>query len=365
MARQRSSTRYDHLRSKRQRSLIQLVFLLMVSIVLFLTRLAKNISVDHTDLSDIIAQRQAQRSERHTNYFQQRIEENKDQEILEEVVDIYKDFDYRQPLENHTFPLPQNFSDSVIVLCLSRRSHIDLRTVIRQTWGKNVYFVIGGTRSDEPKGLEAQLLAEQRNYQDLLNVGHPESYHSLTYKLHFSYQFVVSKLPRAEWLVKIDDDSMGRLPEIRDYLTTFNPSIPMVLGEIVVGSPVHKTGKWADLKYPKTVYPNWAKGSTGHVVSRPVAAYLADLKEVVYYQGEDTSMGIWLDESPLQVRWIHSAYFVNHGDCESPDWLILGHDLDAHRQQACWKRLAKLPEASLLYTQTYRQKQQQEGALWI
>jgi hypothetical protein len=39
------------------------------------------------------------------------------------------------------------------------------------------------------------------------------------------------------------------------------------------------------------------------------------------FQGEDTSLGIWMAQSNLNVTWIDSSLFVNHGDCMVPSSL--------------------------------------------
>ena len=85
--------------------------------------------------------------------------------------------------------------------------------------------------------------------------------------------------------------------------------------------------------------PFWPKGSHGHVVSRPVAEYVAGMSSVTYYQGEDTSLGIWLSESPLRVNWISSPYFQNHGHCEEDEWIVIGHQIGAEHMRECFDKL--------------------------
>ena len=64
----------------------------------------------------------------------------------------------------------------------------------------------------------------------------------------------------------------------------------------------------------------------GHIVSRPVAEYIVEHQDELYnYQGEDVSLGIWMDESPLHasMQWITSKHVANKGDCMDPNhWMI-------------------------------------------
>ena len=75
---------------------------------------------------------------------------------------------------------------------------------------------------------------------------------------------------------------------------------------------VHRTGscgincKWAEDKYKPSMYPPFPHGSRGHIVGRAIAEYVAcNQDELINYQGEDVSLGIWIDESPfkMHVQW--------------------------------------------------------------
>jgi hypothetical protein len=220
---------------------------------------------------------------------------------------------------------------------------------------------------------QQQLLEQEfQEHGDLLDTIHPESYRSLPFKLQFAYHWIYTHYRHDahwEWILKVDDDIMvhtvAKLQH--DVLRPLNGHAqPIVVGSIVTNGKVIKTGKWAEHVYPGRAhyspnvnqvvhfpyYPYWPKGSCGHVVSRVVAEYVAQQfhpyhgnnessattsdntnksnttstssntnttasisTDLVYYQGEDTSLGIWLDESPLSVIWIKSRYFTNDKHC--------------------------------------------------
>jgi Galactosyltransferase len=304
-------------------------------------------------------------------------------------------FNYSQPALRNPYTLtdPHLYkNDTVIVLVLSARDNFDRRRAIRETWGKDhpVYFVVGGPFLHESDGSRIQstaadasqqqrdlangtsvnsdpfaesnatnhppplagraldvqnrLVEEQERFHDLLDSRHPDSYRSLTHKLRFGYTWVLHHHPHVEWLVKVDDDTVVRVDTLATaFLKNFNPNVPMVIGRIIEDSPVHRTGKWAELVYPKPHYPFWPQGSCGHVVSRAVAEFVAAAPDLTYYQGEDVSLGIWLDESDLATTWVHSEYFSNDRKCLLHAWLIMGHEVTEHEMRECYRHADEWP----------------------
>lgn len=74
---------------------------------------------------------------------------------------------------------------------------------------------------------------------------------------------------------------------------------------------------------------------------------MASMSNVTYYQGEDTSLGIWLSESSLQVTWMSSPYFQNHGRCEENDWLVIGHNISPEHMRQCYDKLDEWEDEDL------------------
>lgn len=263
-------------------------------------------------------------------------------------------YNYSRPAirQNTTLPLPltvlsRHVNDTILILVLSSRSNHGHREAIRATWGYNhsVVFVVGGVGHNESQSVQKQLMLESQQYGDILDSIHSESYISLPYKLHFGYQWAVEHMKQVQWIVKADDDTVVRVATLqRALLDLYNPTLPIVLGRVMVHALVSRKGKWAEFQYEKNVYPYWPQGSRGHVVSRPVADYLARQRNLIYYQGEDTSLGIWLDESPLNVWWIHSPYFQNHGLCQDEESLVIGHKLTPEDIHRCYARLDEWTE---------------------
>lgn len=311
------------------------------------------------NMQDIIEQRQKDRNARKRKDFAKQdrffwsqlalfggetnstIQHNKTNEWVEPP---YWNFDYSQPAQRTatTLPNPKVYHrENTVVIVLSARENIERRKTIRETWGKNhsVYFVIGGERENETKTIQQSLQTEFRTNQDLLDTIHPDGYRSLPYKLRFAYRWIIKHIPTCQWFIKVDDDTVVRVDSLQQaLLRPLNPRTPLVLGRIVVDAPVHREGKWAELKYQPAKYPYWPQGSCGHVVSRPVASYIARLPNITYYQGEDTSVGIWLDQSDLHVTWLHSMYFVNDRNCMEQAWLIIGHQITPEEMVQCYRK---------------------------
>lgn len=271
-------------------------------------------------------------------------------------------------LADPTLPTPRD-NVTTIVLVLSARANFERRQAIRETWGSGhcVYFVVGAPplyttttwNHAEPANVQRQLIQEQSEHRDLLDVRFPESYSSLPCKLKLAFQWVVHSplMPESvRWLLKVDDDTVARVATLeRALLRHHQPTVPTVIGNIITHRQVPTAGKWAERRYPHHYYPDFPNGASGYVVTVPIAKYIAALQNPVYYQGEDTSIGIWLDEassatsSPsMQVTWIRSPYFVNNGKCMDRRYLVIGHQILPDRMRACFSAGDEWPEDTIL-----------------
>lgn len=161
------------------------------------------------------------------------------------------------------------------------------------------------------------------------------------HKLKESVDWLVNHTT-ADWVLKVDDDTFVRIGSVAGYLRQIEPSEPTVVGRIVSGSKVWKTGKWADVDYNRDKYPLWPMGSCGYVLSRPIMEYISREKNQLHeFQGEDTSVGIWLDESPFKndIDWHNSRAFINDGNCQDPNALVIGHMISPSKMRRCYMAL--------------------------
>lgn len=120
----------------------------------------------------------------------------------------------------------------------------------------------------------------------------------------------------------------------------------IVIGQITAERIVDREGKWAELTYKPDYYPKFPIGSAGHVLSRKAMQYIVNnLDTLVNYQGEDVSIGIWMDECEMPVQLISDTGFRNDGKCSigvndtqiNPNLFIVGHNLQVDYMRTCWE----------------------------
>ena len=167
-----------------------------------------------------------------------------------------------------------------------------------------------------------------------------DTYNNLTLKTKKGFDFLYKKTllnnqkhPVQKYFMKIDDDCLLKVKQINRMINNWYPydyrpdlssavlnnsteSIPNLLnnkgtrnynqflyfGRIQRGHKrVLKSGKWAEWKYKEPRYPLYADGNSGYVISYDLAKYLSNNQEnLINYQNEDATLGIWLEESPIK-----------------------------------------------------------------
>jgi len=260
------------------------------------------------------------------------------------------------------------------VLVLTGRDFKDRRQAIRSTWGKghsNVYFVIGkhcpyrpNQRKPyvcEPKSpdmkidakynqQEERLTVELSKEPDVVMVDMIDVYRHLATKLHLGYRWTIENTS-AKYVLKIDDDSFARVDSISHWLLsrTAPPKYEMLAGKFGIGIGVTRWGKWAEKKYKPNTYPPWP-GGAGHIVSRTVIEYLYQHRDTwVSYQGEDTSMGIWMDKvkADMKVTMTTSKHFITHsGDCHDKSKFVIGHAISIAKLIQCYNTMDEYSHVS-------------------
>ena len=272
-------------------------------------------------------------------------------------------------------------NSSVVYFVLSRRyGGLEQRNAIRETWAKgkdNVYFVIGQDCRIHPKfrgkdegGNEACEVSNQviqlQEYSDLNKEHHlnvhvtdveiekemetngdllitdvVDVYRTLPQKIKVAYTFIDKHLPRVEWIVKVDDDFFVQVDIFSKYLNSRFDSKQSILvgGRIMDEQKSHLEGKWKEVpQFPEGgLYPPFPLGSYGYAVSRPVASWLAQNQEILFnYQGEDVSIGIWLElKKDVKIKSA-SEVMSNDGLCTDVSKLVIGHDIGQNKMRTCF-----------------------------
>jgi hypothetical protein len=287
---------------------------------------------------------------------------------------------------NNDIPTSRNkmklTQSNVAIFVLSRRyGGLEIRNAIRETWAKghdNVYFVLGQDcrihpqyRGKDEGGNEAcqvapqplvpkiyeklakehlanvnqssvEVMNEAETHRDLLIMDVVDVYRTLPQKIKAVYTFVEESLPNVQWIVKVDDDFFVRVDKFAEYLqNNFNATELTLVGNIVRRHRAFTDGKWKEVpQFPQRgEYPPFPLGSYGHAVSRPVAKYLMKNQEVLFnYQGEDVSIGIWLNEKE-GVKFVDSNVMSNEQrDCFDPSKFVVGHDIKPAMMNSCYEK---------------------------
>ena len=242
---------------------------------------------------------------------------------------------------------------SLMVLVLSARENFASRQRIRTSWKHQgsscIHFMVGDDFCEVPWSMRKEWTCEERDESepDMAAQKHHDSvqsevqaclqheaeengdvvflplkdyYKNLPRKLKESYLWALQS-SSATWFLKVDDDVFVDVGRLQDYLCSLDQQHLTVLGRVWNQSKVRRSGKWAEYKYREREmdarYPPFPVGSFGYVVSRDLATEVVDM-DGTEYQGEDVSLGIWLDESPMadHLIWISEAGFAN----DAPVW---------------------------------------------
>jgi len=266
-----------------------------------------------------------------------------------------------EPVEDVKHPSVNNekpdrsiiFKSQLVVLVLSARKHRGIRDTIRNTWAKghsNVFFVVGKPCMYKEVDRETWTCRPKQNAQkiasgviedasDLIIVDVIDVYRNLASKLHAAYYWVLEHTD-AQYILKTDDDTFVRVDHLDKWLESRSTRpYEMIAAHFTKDSQVHRQGKWAELSFSGNVYPPYPSGS-GHVVNRAVLEYMhVHDKTWKSYQGEDTSMGIWIEniKKDIKITLTSDSKFESHsGDCHDSTKFVLGHNVSPKKMRECW-----------------------------
>ncbi|XP_034256300.1 UDP-GalNAc:beta-1,3-N-acetylgalactosaminyltransferase 2-like [Thrips palmi] len=193
----------------------------------------------------------------------------------------------------------------------------DLETVMakKQTrsedWDKQIKF--------QSKRLSDEASIEQ----DILFVDVVDVYRNIPDKLLNFYVWVHNNL-HFSFLLKADDDTFLNVPLIEKYLKFIEKveeksgalSEMWWWGRLRHGLPVERHGKWQELLYAAPVYPPFLCGAS-YVLNENVVKFLSTNSRWLHrYQGEDTSLGIWLSSVHPKIPKNATCHWVCGSECD-------------------------------------------------
>ncbi|CAF4061401.1 unnamed protein product [Adineta steineri] len=181
--------------------------------------------------------------------------------------------------------------DILIIYILSTANNFDRRKIIRSTWASPLigtcFVFILGKSPDSTSSIQSRIDHEKRQYKDIVQIDHVESYGNVVYKeiaaLHWSSHFY----PSIPYLFKTDDDlivdsllisSIGQLMTTNNrnsssYISKFRPTLvsevlSMDRSTLFRGAwvrnaqPALRTEKYAVSEYvwPHSILPPYCSG---------------------------------------------------------------------------------------------------------
>lgn len=226
----------------------------------------------------------------------------------------------------------------VAVMILSRRENAGLRDAIRRAWIAaptcQQLFFVGHPCPHGTDGFACPVksIASRRSrHGDTVTLAVTDVYRHLPRKLKLAYAWTLA-FTQAEWLVKADEDFFVNGPNLVRTLAEY-PATSQLVGCIMRDARVHRVGKWKEDAFQPHVYPPFPLGSCGHAVTRDVAAFVVR-HDGYEYQGEDTSLGIWL-RGTVRVTMSSTPHFTNTGVCADASKAIMGHQFKAMDMPIC------------------------------
>ncbi|CAL1531596.1 unnamed protein product [Lymnaea stagnalis] len=185
----------------------------------------------------------------------------------------------------------------LLVVIPSVIDHREMREAIRRTWIKaaetnswpraNVtvrlkhIFLFGYNKNSKLQDFR-RLLRESHEHRDVVMVDFEDSYRNLTIKILSGLRWMTSFCPRAEFLLKVDEDTFINAPLMTELLLRVRQEERT--GKYVLGlrhayrqPVVARHGKWAVSKeeYPLDYYPHYLYGHT-YAISRLGVGELLD-----------------------------------------------------------------------------------------
>eukprot|EP00211_Chloroparvula_japonica_P007912 CAMPEP_0119127058 /NCGR_PEP_ID=MMETSP1310-20130426/5747_1 /TAXON_ID=464262 /ORGANISM="Genus nov. species nov., Strain RCC2339" /LENGTH=315 /DNA_ID=CAMNT_0007117279 /DNA_START=76 /DNA_END=1019 /DNA_ORIENTATION=- len=190
----------------------------------------------------------------------------------------------------------------VVVGIHSTSREVALRQSVRETFGSKLltYFLIG----DPTESLWSEALGQQ----DIIILGIREVYGSRLSSLSLKTLLWLQLASRAStrggpwWIAKGDTDTFFFARGLARALLHLHPSQRIIAGRMISGvSPIRGEEKWNidyDI-YPGRVYPPYAAGGSGYVLSKPAARCVGEAvksDDFGYNPLEDVSVGLVLNK---------------------------------------------------------------------
>lgn len=222
------------------------------------------------------------------------------------------------------------------------------RDAIRQTWGSvtdyrghniQTIFVFG---KDSSATNNEALMAEHRQYNDILQSNFTEKYKHLTEKSLSLLQWFTTKCSKAKYLLKVDDDTFVHVFRTVDHLISVERT-DFIGGACLTPMPFrsshHKYYASRDM-YPLDYYPTYCMGPS-YVLSQSSAQKLLQAsKNTKYFYLEDIYI-TGMCRKVAALSYTHIPGFIVGPDqkteCHLQTWAKTIHRVRAPETIVLWK----------------------------
>lgn len=204
-------------------------------------------------------------------------------------------------------------------------------------------FLLGKTAGDNP--VSSSVIEESLHFGDILVEDFVDSYTNLTLKTVFMLKWVHQHCPKAQYVMKADDDVFLNVPNLQYSLLNKTTTTSLLAGTLICGArPIHNQwSKWYTPRYMfrEGKYPNYLSG-TGYVMSGDVVKPLLDTAvSTPYFHLEDVFLtGICAKK--IGVRPSDNIGFSYQPRANNPcvfKEIIMGHEVVPVEMARLWNML--------------------------
>ena len=232
----------------------------------------------------------------------------------------------------------------LLILVKSAAPYVELRHVIRSTWGKKVKehnhldthleyaFLLG--YSDEYKNTVEE---EHYLFGDIIQEDFIDAYLNNTHKTIMAYNWAVEYCSHARLVLFLDDDAYLNFDLLNDYLLMYHTrdTVNLFFGSI---SPYVGTNRnwfqpwymsWSDFPYDR--YPDYLQGAAIFVSMDVVKLFQAIFPYVRFYPFDDVFLGFVaykLNITPSAHPYMENFHTNYH---EHVSYLVVSHGFRNHK----------------------------------
>jgi beta-1,3-galactosyltransferase 1 len=191
---------------------------------------------------------------------------------------------------------------SVVVIVHTAPKNRERRQTIRETWANNSYYTHHGTArilfllgAVKNISLQAEIVKEFKENEDMLQGDFIDDYHNLTYKGVMAYRWLTEKCRNAKIVLKVDDDVIVNMFKFFTS-STFMPSF-LTKTKFMACRRFHRNiivrnrkSKWfvnKTILVNQTRYPDYCQGF--------VVIFTNDLIPALYQSALETAF-LWIDD---------------------------------------------------------------------